>query len=150
MASGTSAERTPAPGVAINAKLVDNIFTLPRLRGEREARGSTAHVRRGQSRRSTHDETGHASVSASLRHWWSSAALLATASGSAAAAPVAGHFTGTLTDGATWIADVPANWNGTLLLYSHGYGPLVAADAPDPTTQAALLEHGLRDGWLVL
>ena len=36
----------------------------------------------------------------------------------------------------------PANWNGTLLLYSHGYGPLTAADAPDPTTQAALLGMG--------
>ena len=69
-------------------------------------------------------------------------ALLATASGSAGAAPVPGHSTGTLADGATWISDVPANWNGTLLLYSHGYGPLVAADAPDPTTQAALLGMG--------
>jgi hypothetical protein len=29
----------------------------------------------------------------------------------------AGQYTGTLADGATWIADVPANWNGTLLLY---------------------------------
>ncbi|MBV9802757.1 MAG: hypothetical protein JO130_06185 [Solirubrobacterales bacterium] len=47
-----------------------------------------------------------------------------------------------MADGATWIADVPANWNGTLLLYSHGYGPLVAADAPDPTTQQALLGMG--------
>lgn len=69
-------------------------------------------------------------------------ALLATVSGSAWAAPVAGHYTGTLRDGATWIADVPGNWNGTLLLYSHGYGPTVAADAPDPTTQAALLSMG--------
>jgi hypothetical protein len=57
------------------------------------------------------------------------------------AAP-AGHFTGTLPDGTTWIADVPASWNGTLLLYSHGFGPLVAADAPDPVTQAALLARG--------
>lgn len=64
------------------------------------------------------------------------AALLVAAAGSASPAP--GHFTGTLPDGATWIADVPANWNGTLLLYSHGYGPLNAADAPDPTTQQAL------------
>ncbi len=69
-------------------------------------------------------------------------ALLLAASGSAGAAPVTGHSTGTLADGATWIADVPANWNGTLLLYSHGYGPLVAADAPDPNTQAALLSMG--------
>jgi hypothetical protein len=69
-------------------------------------------------------------------------AVLVAAAGSASAAPVAGHYTGTLPDGATWIADVPGNWNGTLLLYSHGYGPLVAADAPDPTTQAALLSMG--------
>jgi hypothetical protein len=53
------------------------------------------------------------------------------------------HSTGTLRDGATWIADVPSNWNGTLLLYSHGYGTLTAADAPDPPgTQAALLADG--------
>jgi hypothetical protein len=52
------------------------------------------------------------------------------------------HDTGTLRDGGTWIADVPASWNGTLLLYSHGYGTLTAADAPDPNTQAALLADG--------
>ena len=59
-----------------------------------------------------------------------------------AAASAGGHFTGTLANGTTWIADVPANWNGTLLLYSHGFGPLTAADAPDPATQAALLARG--------
>jgi hypothetical protein len=42
----------------------------------------------------------------------------------------------------TWVADVPVNWNGTLLLYSHGFGPLTALDAPDPATQAALLARG--------
>ena len=62
--------------------------------------------------------------------------------GSASATPAPGHHTGMLPDGAAWIADVPANWNGTLLLYSHGYGPLNAADAPDPTTQQALLGMG--------
>jgi hypothetical protein len=40
------------------------------------------------------------------------------------------------------VADFPASWNGTLLLYSHGFGPLVAQDAPDPGTQAALLAAG--------
>ena len=52
------------------------------------------------------------------------------------------HFTGTTSDGGGWIADVPANWNGTLLLYSHGYGTLSPQDAPDPNTQAALLNAG--------
>jgi hypothetical protein len=70
------------------------------------------------------------------------AAALAAVSASATATSVTGHSTGTLRDGATWIADVPADWNGTLLLYSHGYGPLLPADAPDPTTQAALLNMG--------
>lgn len=64
------------------------------------------------------------------------------AAASASATPASTHSSGTLLDGATWVADVPANWNGTLLLYSHGYGPLTAADAPDPTTQAALLGMG--------
>jgi hypothetical protein len=52
------------------------------------------------------------------------------------------HYTGTTSDGGGWIADVPANWNGTLLLYSHGYGTLSPQDAPDPNTQAALLTAG--------
>ena len=69
-------------------------------------------------------------------------AVPATVPAAVSAAPSAGHVTGTLPDGATWIADVPAQWNGTLLLYSHGFGPLIAADAPDPATQAALLARG--------
>ena len=64
----------------------------------------------------------------------------------AATVPTAGagaaHFSGTLTDGATWIADVPTDWNGMLLLYSHGFGPPVAADAPDTATANALLDRG--------
>jgi hypothetical protein len=69
-------------------------------------------------------------------------ALTGAAPVQGATAPASGHFTGTLASGTTWIADVPANWNGTLLLYSHGFGPLTAADAPDPVTQAALLARG--------
>jgi hypothetical protein len=53
-----------------------------------------------------------------------------------------GHYTGTLPDGASWIADVPATWNGTLLLFSHGFGPLVAQDAPNPAVAGALLAKG--------
>src|SRR5579875_685665 len=68
------------------------------------------------------------------------AALLTGASPALAAGP--GHYTGSTSDGGSWIADVPANWNGVLLLYSHGYGTLSPADAPDPNTQAALLDMG--------
>jgi hypothetical protein len=60
----------------------------------------------------------------------------------AAAAPPVTHYTGTLDDGASWIADVPAGWNGTLVLYSHGFGTLSPADAPDPATAQAMLAHG--------
>jgi pimeloyl-ACP methyl ester carboxylesterase len=54
-------------------------------------------------------------------------------------------LTGTLPDGATWKAEVPASWNGTLLLYSHGYrfpGDNPAQDIGDPVTGAFLLAHG--------
>jgi hypothetical protein len=71
----------------------------------------------------------------------------AAALGSAAAAGVAGaasstQYTGVLPDGGSWIADVPSPWNGTLLLYSHGYGSNTPADAPDQTTKDALLDRG--------
>jgi hypothetical protein len=83
-----------------------------------------------------------ARMSAGLLASTTALVLSAAAPTQMSAAAASGHFTGTLADGTTWIADVPANWNGTLLLYSHGFGPLVAADAPDPTTQAALLARG--------
>ena len=37
--------------------------------------------------------------------------------------PPSWSLEGHLTDGAAWRARVPAHWNGTLLLYSHGYAP---------------------------
>jgi hypothetical protein len=52
------------------------------------------------------------------------------------------HYTGTLADGASWIADVPQSWNGTVILYSHGFGPLAAQDAPDAATHQDLLDLG--------
>ncbi|WP_165978248.1 alpha/beta hydrolase, partial [Actinomadura darangshiensis] len=52
------------------------------------------------------------------------------------------HHTGTLPDGATWIADVPSTWNGTLILFSHGFGPLNAADRPSEAAGKALLDRG--------
>jgi hypothetical protein len=73
------------------------------------------------------------------------AAALTTAAlstSAAAAAPAGTHDTGSLADGATWVADVPASWNGTIILFRHGFGPLTAQDAPDPVTQADLLNLG--------
>ena len=61
--------------------------------------------------------------------------------------------TGTLSDGATFLSEVPANWNGTLWLYSHGYvipgAPNPAQDVGDPATRAFLLANGyaLDDGF---
>ena len=69
------------------------------------------------------------------------AALLA-ASGAQAQTASSTHYSGTTADGGQWIADVPTSWNGTLLLYSHGFGPPAAADAPDANTKQALLDRG--------
>ncbi len=69
------------------------------------------------------------------------AVSLATVAPAAAATP-AQHDTGQLADGASWVADVPGSWNGTVILYSHGFGPLQAQDAPDQATAAMLLDQG--------
>jgi pimeloyl-ACP methyl ester carboxylesterase len=48
-------------------------------------------------------------------------------------------------DGARYLIEVPANWNGTLVLYSHGYSTNENADATDvgdPLTGGWLLGHG--------
>ena len=71
-------------------------------------------------------------------------AFLAVLPGGAARAETTApaHYTGTLPDGTTWIADVPAGWHGPLVLYSHGFGTLSPADSPDPATAQALLARG--------
>jgi pimeloyl-ACP methyl ester carboxylesterase len=70
----------------------------------------------------------------------------ATASANAAPAGKAQEYTGTFKDGATYLIQVPAHWNGTLFLYSHGYvvpgtsNP--AQDVGDPATGHWMLTHG--------
>jgi pimeloyl-ACP methyl ester carboxylesterase len=68
----------------------------------------------------------------------------------AAVSPCAGDtgasaLTGSI-DGAAYLIEVPASWNGTLFLYSHGYvfpgAPNPAKDVGDPLTGAALLSQG--------
>ncbi len=62
------------------------------------------------------------------------------------------QLTGALPNGATWVIDTPRNWNGALLLYSHGYamGPAnPARNAPDAETRESLgvrLWFGESDG----
>jgi hypothetical protein len=68
--------------------------------------------------------------------------VAALAAAPAAPATTSTNHSGTTSDGGSWVADVPSPWNGTLLLYSHGFGPPQAADAPDPATKQALLDRG--------
>jgi putative CocE/NonD family hydrolase len=52
-------------------------------------------------------------------------------------------FEGTLPSGAAWSAKVPRNWNGTLLLYSHGYSPtLRPPDLAPRDLEQRLLDAG--------
>ena len=56
--------------------------------------------------------------------------------------------TGMLPDGATYVIEVPANWNGTLFLYSHGYvvpgsaNPAQDFALTDPATPTFMLANG--------
>lgn len=61
---------------------------------------------------------------------------------SSAAAATSTSYSGATSDGGNWVADVPSPWNGTLILYSHGFGPPAAVDAPDPGAKQALLNLG--------
>ena len=70
------------------------------------------------------------------------AAVVLLVSVPAAGAASSTSYSGTTSDGGSWVADVPSPWNGTLLLYSHGYGSTQPADAPDQNTQQALLNRG--------
>ncbi|GAB2963909.1 alpha/beta hydrolase [Micromonospora polyrhachis] len=73
----------------------------------------------------------------------------------------AGHVEGVLPDGSAYVMDVPTNWNGTVLLYSHGYVPDGASNparnAPSEAVRTALLDAGYAQigsaypetGWVV-
>ena len=57
--------------------------------------------------------------------------------------PMGASYTGVLPDGALWRAHVPQHWNGTLLLYSHGYAAQIQAPQLAPRgLQDWLLGHG--------
>ncbi len=71
---------------------------------------------------------------------------LGPALASAPATGTARTLTGTLADGAAYKIEVPASWNGTLFLYSHGYvnpgSSNPATDVGDAITGGWLLGHG--------
>jgi pimeloyl-ACP methyl ester carboxylesterase len=73
------------------------------------------------------------------------AMLVGVAPGAAAAAPGPVAEDGVI-GGAAFKIEIPANWNGTLALYSHGYvapgSANPARDAGDPLTGSYLLNHG--------
>jgi hypothetical protein len=73
-------------------------------------------------------------------------AILLAVPGRASAQPGVVAHMGTLPDGATFLIEVPANWNGTLFLCSHGYvipgSPNPAFDVGDPFTRLFMLASG--------
>jgi hypothetical protein len=87
----------------------------------------------------------------------------AVAAGPAGAATTTSpsHVEGVLPDGSAYVMDVPAGWNGTVLLYSHGYAPdgapNPAQNAPGDAVREALLAAGYAQigssypetGWVV-
>ena len=66
----------------------------------------------------------------------------------ATASTTAGSYEGSLPNGTTWIGEVPEDWNGTVLLFSHGYLPTfigvpnLPAHSPGPDAAEALLDRG--------
>jgi pimeloyl-ACP methyl ester carboxylesterase len=74
------------------------------------------------------------------------AILLFALAGSARAQAGVTTIPGSLPDGATYLIEVPGNWNGTLFLYSHGYvvpgSKNPAQDVGDPFTRLFMLSSG--------
>ncbi|OYP14208.1 hypothetical protein CFC35_06510 [Streptomyces sp. FBKL.4005] len=89
------------------------------------------------------------------------AVCAATATAPPAQAATDTRLAGRLPSGAAYLMDVPAAWNGTVLLYSHGYTPAgapnPAQNAPSPATRDRLLDQGYAligssyatNGWAV-
>jgi pimeloyl-ACP methyl ester carboxylesterase len=65
------------------------------------------------------------------------AVLILSTAGAGWAQPGVVSHAGSLPDGATFVIEVPANWNGTLFLYSHGY---VVPGTPNPAQDFALTD----------
>src|SRR5918992_5996614 len=81
-------------------------------------------------------------------------AFIAATAGPATAAPptctnpAVTCWTGTAEDGSTFKAEVPPDWNGTLLLFSHGYVPFFLPNPPaENADNRAIADHLLAEGF---
>ncbi|MFF3851472.1 hypothetical protein [Streptomyces sp. NPDC002328] len=118
--------------------------------GTRQGTGTGAPEGARSRRSAVRRSARHSSVRRTARRTACAAALLlavtaAPAPGAAAAAG-AEHVEGRLPSGATYVMDMPAAWNGTVLLFSHGYTPAgapnPAQNGPDEATKSLLLTGG--------
>ncbi|MFE9443899.1 alpha/beta hydrolase family protein [Streptomyces sp. NPDC006602] len=64
------------------------------------------------------------------------------------------HIEGKLPSGAAYLMDVPADWNGTVLLFSHGYRPAglpnQAQNSPDSDSGGATTARLLAEGYALI
>ncbi|MEV6383658.1 alpha/beta hydrolase [Streptomyces sp. NPDC051773] len=93
-------------------------------------------------RRSTRRPSGRALAALAATVVLSLTGASVSAAAPQSAAPAVERLTGTLPDGAAWIADVPADWNGTLIVFSHGFGATTPQNAPREAVRLRLLEEG--------
>ncbi|WP_328408917.1 S9 family peptidase [Streptomyces violaceus] len=75
---------------------------------------------------------------------------VATALPAQAADATDAHLEGELSSGAVYVMDVPASWNGTVLLYSHGYAPAGSPKRAQNTPSTAALDKLLAEGYALI
>ncbi|MGA5898409.1 alpha/beta hydrolase family protein [Streptomyces venetus] len=75
---------------------------------------------------------------------------LATALPAQAADATDTRLEGKLPSGAAYVMDVPASWNGTVLLYSHGYTPAGAPNPAQNTPGTAARDKLLAQGYALI
>lgn len=79
--------------------------------------------------------------------------MAATATPATAAPPTCTNpavtcYAGTAANGSTFKAEVPPDWNGTLLLFSHGYVPFFLPNPPaENADNRAIADHLLAEGF---
>jgi pimeloyl-ACP methyl ester carboxylesterase len=86
-----------------------------------------------------------------MPRWKAAAAAFAVAlamAGGASAQAAPRHLEGAIADGAKWAADIPANWNGTVILVSHGYSAQLRP--PELSMRGGAREWMLSNGYALV